>query len=299
MPNDTPLTSDGSAPSGPRGRLHSLSPSQQQRLSSWLGDMDVVADLSWGLVDTVVLHIRSAAGDVVLKAAGPDNHHLLREISAHQRWTGPWLASGAVGRLLHSSAHERMLCVDYLPGELVQAVPEAAGDPETHRQAGALLAAFHGQSSTTDDEYEAAADAKAIAWLDSEHRIDAATEAELRAAIASHDHPPVTLVPTHGDWHTRNWLIHEGTVRVIDLGRADWRPAPTDFARLANREWQGRPDLEAAFLDGYGPDPREAAVWRATLLREAIGTAVWAYQVGDVPFEQQGHHRIQAALQLY
>jgi thiamine kinase-like enzyme len=193
----------------------------------------------------------------------------------------------------------RILCVEHLPGQLVQDVPEAAGDPETYRQAGALLSAFHAQASKLDDEHEVAADARALAWLDGEHRIDAETEARLRAAIETHDHAPTTLVPTHGDWHTRNWLVDGSTVQVIDLGRAEWRPPMTDLARLARREWQGRPDLEEAFLDGYGWDPREAGGWRATVLREAIGAAVWAYQAGDADFEQEGHRMIRTALLSY
>ena len=32
------------------------------------------------------------------------------------------------------------------------------------------------------------------------------------------------------------------------------------------------------------------------VLREAVGTAVWAYQVGDEPFEKQGHRMLQDAL---
>ena len=122
------------------------------------------------------------------------------------------------------------------------------------------------------------------------------TEAQLRRVIRSHDQPATDLVPTHGDWQTRNWLMHDGRVQVIDLGRADWRPASTDFARLARREWAGRPALEQAFIEGYGADPREPAAWARTLLREAIGTACWAYKVGDVPFEQQGHRMIEQAL---
>jgi len=85
---------------------------------------------------------------------------------------------------------------------------------------------------------------------------------------------------------------------VIDLGRADRRPALTDLARLARQEWQGRPDLEEAFLAGYGGDPRESAAWQRTLLREAIGTAVWAHQFGDEPFEAQGHQMIAQALEI-
>jgi Ser/Thr protein kinase RdoA (MazF antagonist) len=243
--------------------------------------------------------VRDRHGDAIVKAAGPTNHHIQREIQAHRAWTRPWVASGSVGRLLHAAQDEVMLAVEYLPGDLVQDLPEAAGHPDTYRQAGALLAAFHGQTSRVDPTYEAAADARALAWLDSEHRIPSPIVARLRAAIAGHDHPPVQVVPTHGDWQTRNWLVDDGTIRVIDLGRAGWRPAVTDLARLARREWEGRPDLEAAFLEGYGHDPRDPNAWRATLLREAIGTAVWAHQVGDLDFEEHGHHLIGRALELY
>ncbi|MBS9376660.1 hypothetical protein GON09_005681 [Rhodococcus sp. B50] len=34
-------------------------------------------------------------------------------------------------------------------------------------------------------------------------------------------------------------------------------------------------------------------------LREAIGTAVWAYQVGDEPFENEGHRMLADALTLF
>jgi aminoglycoside phosphotransferase len=287
-------------PTPERVALAALAPGQRRLLATWFDPFEVVADLSWGLVDTVVLHLRTTRGEVVVKAAGPDNHHIRREIEAHRVWTAPWLASGSVGRLVEAAENEVMFTVEYLPGELVQNDPEAAADPDTYRQAGALLAAFHGQASRLDDGFEAAADAKALAWLDREHRIEPATVASLRDAIASHDHQPVQLVPTHGDWQTRNWLVdRSGTVRVIDLGRAEWRPALTDLARLARREWQGQPALEAAFIDGYGTDPRDPVGWRATLLREAVGTAVWAYLVGDVPFEEQGHRMIEQALAAY
>ena len=45
-----------------------------------------------------------------------------------------------------------------------------------------------------------------------------------------------------------------------------------------------------------GADPRDAAAWQRNRIREAIGTAVWAYQVGDEAFEQQGHRMIAEAL---
>ena len=279
-------------PTAPR-----LSPAQQDAVLTWFPAVEIIADLSWGLTDTVVLHVRHAEGESVIKAGGPGNHHIGREITAHEQWTAPWRETGRSARLLHADRERNILATSYLPGTLVKDHP-AVDDPDTHRQAGELLACFHAQERTVSEDYESTMDAKALAWLDSDHRIDAVTEARLRDAIAEHDHEPAVLVPTHGDWQPRNWLVHEGRVSVIDLGRADRRPASSDLARLARQEWLGRPDLEEAFLSGYGGDPRETAAWQRTLLREAIGTAVWAYQVGDEPFEAQGHQMIAQALEV-
>ncbi|WP_030528701.1 aminoglycoside phosphotransferase family protein [Phycicoccus jejuensis] len=274
-----------------------LNPEQQQLVDQWLPGACIVADLSWGLVDTTVLHLRWAKGEVIVKAAGPKNHHLWREITGHLEFTAPWLSEGRVGRLLRHNRDLNVLVLEYLPGVLADGT-SAATDPETHRQAGALLAALHRQASRIDDQYETQMDARALRWLDGDHRIDPRTEARVREVIAGHDRPPAVLVPTHGDWQPRNWLVDGGCVLVIDLGRADWRPALTDLARLSRQQWDGRTDLEAAFLAGYGADPREPGAWRRTLLREAIGTACWAYQVGDEPFEQQGHRMLLQCLAM-
>jgi hypothetical protein len=65
------------------------------------------------------------------------------------------------------------------------------------------------------------------------------------------------------------------------------------------QQWRGRPELEQAFLGGYGTDPRSHNVWRIDLLREAVGTAVWAFQVGDEAFEDQGHRMLREALERW
>lgn len=83
---------------------------------------------------------------------------------------------------------------------------------------------------------------------------------------------------------------------MIDFGRADMRPALTDFARLAAQDFRRNPALVKAFLDGYGSDPRERDAWHRTRVREAIGTAAWAYQVGEEAFEAQGLRMIAEAL---
>ena len=141
-----------------------------------------------------------------------------------------------------------------------------------------------------------AANATSIAWLDREHRIAPDVEARLRDEIASWPTPPATLVPTHGDWQPRNWLVHDESVSVIDFGRAGLRPAMTDLGRLAVQDFTGDPALERAFLEGYGSDPRVPDAWHRNVIRDAIGTAAWAFTVGDEGFEAQGHRMISAAL---
>ena len=124
-------------------------------------------------------------------------------------------------------------------------------------------------------------------------------EERLRVEIASWPTPTATLVPTHGDWQPRNWLIHEGVVSVIDFGRAAMRPAMSDFVRLAAQDFRRAPSLEAAFLEGYGCDPREPSAWYRNRVREAISTAAWAYRVGDETFEALGHQMISDALAAF
>ena len=88
-------------------------------------------------------------------------------------------------------------------------------------------------------------------------------------------------------------------LRVIDFGRFAFRPAISDFCRLAVQQWHSRSELEAAFFEGYGSDPRESRLWNITVLREAVSTAAWAFQVGDHEFEKQGQRMLHDALANY
>lgn len=268
---------------------------QRALVHSWLPGAALVRDHSWGLVGTRVLQVRVGESHYIVKAAGPDDHHLARELRAHREWLAPWTSAGRAPRLVAADPAARVLVTEYLPGHLVQG-SAAEWSPDVHRQAGRLLALLHRQDAVEDPDWEARENRRALAWLDRPHRIEPATAVRLAEEVASWPTPPATLVPTHGDWQPRNWLVHGGTTSVIDLGRADLRPAATDLARLAAQQFRADPALEAAFLDGYGVDPREPGRWRRILLREAIGTAVWAYQVGDEAFEQQGRRMIAEAL---
>ena len=51
---------------------------------------------------------------MILKDAGPDNHHIGREITARESYTAPLLASERVGRMLHRSRNSNVLMLEYL-----------------------------------------------------------------------------------------------------------------------------------------------------------------------------------------
>lgn len=272
-----------------------LSDDQRTLLETWCPGIEVIRDHSWGLVDTVVLEASVGGQRVIVKASGPDNHHLVREVEAHREWVPTLAATGHAPTLLHADADARLIVTAYLPGKLVEGT-DSEFDPDTYRQAGKLLARIHQTSSRLDVDHSKLLRDKALGWLDRSHRIAPEVEVELRSIIASWPTPPTVVVPTHGDWQPRNWLDDAGTIRIIDFGRAEYREASSDFARLATQQFIGRPDLEAAFIDGYGEDPREPEPWKRLQIREAVGTATWAYQVGDEGFEAQGHRMIADAL---
>lgn len=264
-------------------------------MDRWLPGATVEADHSWGLVETTVLEMTRAGSRFIVKAGGDHDHHIERELRAHRNWLHPWTSRGRAPALVYGSADAKVIVTRYLPGELVLG-SGYADDPGTFRQAGELLALLHAQTVVTDDDYERRESEKSLALLSQPHRIAATTVERLRAEIAAWPTPPATLVPTHGDWQPRNWLVHDGLVGVIDFGRSAMRPAVTDFTRLAAQDFSRNRALEAAFLDGYGADPRETGAWYRGRVREAIAIAIWAYRVGDEPFEAQGHRMIAEAL---
>ncbi|MBW9109945.1 aminoglycoside phosphotransferase family protein [Microbacterium ureisolvens] len=281
------------------GGFGRMSVAQRMLVDRWLPGAEVVADLSWNQVETVVLQVRHDDRTLIVKAAGDSDHHLGRELDAHEGgYVAPWAREGHAARLRFADRSARVLVLDRLPGEL--AYRTASGvDPEVHRRAGTLLRGLHTLETRPSKGTDAAATRRAIAWLDSAHAIAPDVEDRLRTALAALPPVEADLVPTHGDWQPRNWLVDGDEVRVIDFGRFAFRPAGTDFVRLAAQEWRENPACETAFFEGYGRDPRHPSHWILMRLREAIGTACWAHQVGDTEFEAQGHRMISDVLEEF
>ena len=141
--------------------------------------------MSWNLVDTVVLDVESGNGRVVVKAAGPGNRHIGREISAYLGFTGGLERAGRAAKLLQHDRDANILAIGYVEGSLVEGCA-AEFAPDTYYQAGTLSRAFHGQAERTDLDWDAAAAAKSIDWLDKPHRIKPDHAARLRTILLGH-----------------------------------------------------------------------------------------------------------------
>ncbi|MFB0836220.1 aminoglycoside phosphotransferase family protein [Arthrobacter halodurans] len=281
---------DGTAGAAHDGWDHpGLTGRQAAALSRAHPGASITADHSWPFGITV-LEFTAGGGRFIVKA-GETSHHLVREHRAHRAWLAA--LRGDVAPLVSYDAGAGVLVTRYLPGRIALGTPSAL-DPDAYRQAGALLRRLHAGNPSgpaPSDAYEATAARRTRAWLDRAGGLApsghlAAADAWLRGFVPA----PVAVVPTHGDFQPRNWLVRpDGRLALIDFGRADLRPWYTDLVRLEHQELVGRGDLRAALLEGYGP---AAGVPRGGLvlehLMQSLGTIVWARDMGDAAFEEQG-----------
>ena len=262
------------------------------------GAVAVFADHSWGDTSTKVFEVEADSQHCIVKTFGPENHHFERELLAHRAFLAPLRERHVVPDLVHVDEAARLLVTAYLPGTLVEN-DNAEWNPDSYRQAGQLLALLHSQRPEESSEYIEKVLANIRRNLAAEHQIEDQVSSRVEEIISAVDSRPVLLVPCHGDFQPRNWLINNGQIALIDFGRAAWRIPETDLVRLAAQQFQGHPDLEEAFYAGYGSDPRNGDLWRLVYLQEAVGTAVYGYRINDEPFEAQGYRMITEALQLF
>ena len=192
---------------------------------------------------------------------------------------------------------------------VLSAVPGEAGsdlalgmDPEIHRQAGWLLRRFHeaeslgpwdGFAEAKRDELEKWA-ARAGGLLESEHLDFARSEVRRLGELGS-----PARVPCHRDYGSRNWLVAEGRVHIIDFEWARPEVWVNDLARLYFGPWRGRPDLQDAFLDGYGRaiDADDRAVLLACGALSAVSTVIWSHAQGDAAFEEIGRGNLRRLME--
>jgi Ser/Thr protein kinase RdoA (MazF antagonist) len=222
--------------------------------------------------------------------------HLEREIDSHESVLAA-INDARLPHLLHASRDAAIIVTTWLPGVLVEGTP-AEDDAEVYRQAGSLLAVIHSSPEVSTD-YMPRTAAKLSQHLDAARALLApGAWAQASARVQAIDPRPVEVVFTHGDYQPRNWLIDNGTVRIIDFGRGAWRPAVSDFVRLQHQQFVSRPDLVEAFVAGYGRDPvtfdQDASALEHLL--QSLGTVVWAHAMGDTEFEAHGRRMVDLVL---
>jgi tRNA A-37 threonylcarbamoyl transferase component Bud32 len=264
-------------------------------LTSWLGEWSVLTDNSWPLQDTAVLHVVSDSGEHIVKAS-ESSHHIQREIAAHRTVLSA-LDHVPVPRLQFADEDAGILVTKYLPGRLLLGAPEQ-DHADAFEQAGRILARLQVPGSPST-EYM---DDVASQVIDLVHRADEILDERSREAlvrrVAAVPRHPVRLHFTHGDYQPRNWLVHEGRIAVIDFGRGAQRSWVSDLVRLRSKDFQGRPELESAFMRGMGRelDASDAAVLELETVREAVRTVMWSRGIGDHDFEQHGRVMIRRLL---
>ena len=272
-----------------------LTPRQRALLDDWLGAWTVVADHTWPLQDTTVVHVRSAQREHVVKAS-TTSHHIAREIAAHLDVLDV-IDGLPAPRLEFADAEAGILVTGYLPGRLLLGT-SAQRDPDAFEQAGTILRLLQVPGSVSGEYSERVAAQTAGLIADAEGLVDAAALGSLSSLVDAVPRHPVRLHFTHGDYQPRNWLVHDGRVSVIDFGRGAQRSWVSDLVRLRGKDFAEHPHLEAAFLRGLGRelDDDDRDVLQLETLREAMGTVVWAHSIGDDDFEEHGRRMIRRLL---
>lgn len=248
-----------------------------------LGPCDVEQDLSWDHGLSVVLRLRDVAGGTwfVKRHADRDRHSA--EVLAYRQWVPALRANAPRLRAVNDSLATIILTAvpgkpAPWPGTDAQALSETARAAELalHRQAGRLLFRFHQAQppvrwesfgATKLAEFDALAP-PATALLGKRELALARAEVEALTALPCPDR-----VPCHRDYTPRNWVVSDGVPHVVDFELARLDAALADLSRLHLGIWRTRPDLQEAFLTGYG---RQLSSTDQAILRGcAVLTATW------------------------
>jgi Ser/Thr protein kinase RdoA (MazF antagonist) len=217
---------------------------------------------------TVALRAATTNGPVIVKLhRSYDRHH--QETNAYRNWTSA--VRQQTPRLLAVSDNPLAVVLSVLPGQLLaDTLLSPLMEEDAHRQAGAILRAFHHAAPGSDEPNMTDwLSERAEFWLNqARDLLPANRRAEIRAHMrALKDLGPLPAVPCHLDYTPRNLLcwtnqltptseVHENSsapnIGVIDFEHARPDLAARDLVRMATRIWPGRADLEEAFLCGYG-----------------------------------------------
>jgi aminoglycoside phosphotransferase len=249
-----------------------------------IGPCELEEDQSGEHRASSVLRLRGADGGhwVVKRHRGRARYEA--ELAAYQKWA-PAMGEYAP-RLRGYDEEGRLLVLSALSGEAV-----GPGDAESHRRAGAALRLLHeAEPAKPWDEFQLT---KLAEFEDLAPRASQLLPVEVVDfvltrifALAELDRAPAR-VPCHGDYTPRNWLVDGDRLRVLDFGLARTDVWVGDLAQLDSGAWRGRPELRAAFLQGYGrtPDAEDEVVLGVCAALTATWQVVRARESGQAALE--------------
>lgn len=243
-----------------------------------------------------------------------DPAHWESEFHAYEQWA-PAFGRFAPRLLAARSEPPLALIIGELPGMVLEGVQLS---PTQERAvwcaAGRALAGFHAQAVgeafgpcrrdgspagtpvTDAEEYVRAGFDDWLArglrggWLsDEEHALVQAARERIPAFAGERP------VPCHRDYCPANWLVGEGAwTGVIDFEFSAWDVRVADFTRSPTWEWLNRPDLEAAFFEGYGRvfTPEEEQQRLVGHVLYALGAIVWGKENEYNGFAREGRQAL-------
>jgi hypothetical protein len=263
-------------------------PALLEYAESVLGPVDFVGDRSWDHAEAHVIEVTDARGVGWMVKHCFRSRVFERETDALRDWA-PAIGAGRAPELRASDRETQTFITRRLPG-----TAGVAATPDAFRQAGALTRRLHDSGPVTPVPDLAASVAEQMeSWLARMPGVaDPADVDYARGRLRDFAKlPPTFEVRCHNDNQPRNWLVtDDGTVALIDFGRAKINVWLRDVERMYFAEWRDHPELQEAFLRGYGRELSDADIeWlRCMGIGGSIGGRLWAREHHAPAFEQ--HH---------
>ncbi|MEU2828714.1 phosphotransferase [Streptomyces lavendulae] len=259
-----------------------------------IGRIAHATEVSWVRTGSRVWRITGAAGGAwyLKRHRGPKFHD--REVAAYRSWV-PALGPRAP-RLIAADPATQALVVSSLAGRSLHGmVLGAADEARVQHDLGRLVRALHHSAPEQPTESATAAD-KVKHHLEGARPYLAEGDEDLVLALVSAyaDLPKPVLVPTHGDLQYRNVLLDDaGEVLLFDFERSEYGTVTRDLVRLSDT-WTGRPDLRAAFLDGYGRPftPTEELRLQCEAAFDAVSGIAYGTSHDDPEVTERGHRTL-------
>jgi len=252
---------------------------------------------------SITWHVTAACGTRFYLKRHEHRKHFATELLALRQWVPRLPADGrwTAPRVEASDDALGAMLLTELPGEpLSHAALTADERREILARAGSLAARVHALAVDPGPAGPARLYDRAmldVALAMAKPHLDDATLRRIEDACGIADaFSGLAVVPTHGDFGPRNWLVHRRP-DGLSLGVIDWERARAGFWLedvRAVSEGATKASDRTAFFAGYGrrPTEREERQIALVLLMNATATLGWAVEHEDVAFAEHGRRTI-------